>query len=392
MNLEEIDKEVKKAVKLIRKGYQREFILEKIKERVFSKEKIFEMAKCRIKAKKKFGELANKLFFDEEGLRYSTPPIIAEYRAKRIDGNSITDVSCGVGIQLIYFSKKAKATGIEIDRDRAKMAILNAIVFGKDVEIIIGDALSKEIYEKIDADCIFSDPSRKEKEERRTFSTLFPNPAKIYEIYSKKTDKIAFELPPQIERKEIKLQGEKEYTSLDFRLNRLALYTGSLASCDVSAISLPSEERVTNLDEKIVLEKINKPMDFLYEVDNTIIKADLLENLTGKLSFNGKILHKDKRRTLLTSCEEYKSSFLRKYEVEKICNFNLNEINKWLKKLKAGKATLRFRIKPEKYWKIRNKIEEGLKGEKHFYIFKVNEKAIIAFLATREVKENCNYK
>jgi len=377
MDLEKIDKEVRKALKLIRKGYQKDYIMEKIKAIEFSKEKVYEMAKCRIKAKEKFGEMAEKLFFDEEGLRYSTPPIVAEYRAKRLKCKSIADISCGVGIQLSYFAKFSKAIGVEIDGDRVKMAKLNAMVFGVDVEIIQGDALSNEIFEKIDADCIFSDPSRKEKEEKRTFETLFPNPSKVYELYSKKTGNIAFELPPQMKREEIKLQGEKEYTSLNFRLNRLALYCGDLATCNISAISLPSEERITNEDEKIEIGK-GEAMDLLYEVDNTIIKANLLPNLVGKLSFNGYILHEDKKRVLLTSSNDYKSAFLRKYEIIKICRFNFSEINKELKKLNAKKATLRFSIEPKEYWKIRNKIEEGLKGEKHYYIFKVNDLAIIS--------------
>ncbi len=366
----EINEKVNKAVEFIRRGYTKEYILKKLGE----KEKIFEIAKCRIKAKKKYGILANKLFFDEDGLRYSTPPIIANYRANRLKSNKIADVGCGVGVQLLYFALKSKeAVGIEKDAFRAKLARLNAIAMKiKNVEIIEGDALNIEV----DADCIFSDPSRKEG--RKTFESLSPNPFKIYKMYKEKVDKIAFELPPYIPKKEIKLIGEKEYTSLDFKLNRLALYTDELAECDVSAISLPSMERVTDLDDKIKLEKSNKLLNFLYEVDDTIIKAELLENLAGKISFNGKVLQLEKRRTLLTSSDEYETAFLKKYEIKCICNFEIYKINRILKKLNAKKATLRFSIEPKKYWEIRNKIEEGLKGDIHYYLFKLKDKAIIA--------------
>ncbi|RLF33231.1 MAG: SAM-dependent methyltransferase, partial [Thermoplasmata archaeon] len=81
--IEEIDDEVNRAVSLIRRGYSRGVILGKLAATPFSKQEIFEMAKCRIKARDKFGELASVLFFDEEGLRYATPPPVAEYRAKR---------------------------------------------------------------------------------------------------------------------------------------------------------------------------------------------------------------------------------------------------------------------------------------------------------------------
>ena len=256
--------------------------------------------------------------------------------------------------------------------------MLNAVAMDAKIKIIKGDALSKKIFDKINADCIFCDPSRKEKEEKRKFETLLPNPMKVYSLYSSKTDRIAFELPPQISREEIKIEGEKEYTSLNFNLNRLALYTGELAECDTSAVSLPSEERITDLDEKMKLKKTDKALEYIYEVDRTIIKAGLLENLTGKIGFNGYIIQIDKRRGLLTSSSEYKSAFLRKYEVVAKCNFDYHKLNRILKKLGARKATLRFSVEPEKYWEIRKKIEEGLEGEKHFYIFKVGNKVLVA--------------
>ena len=377
MNVEKFNEEIDKVIKLIRKGYQREYILKKINEKYFSKQKIFEIAKCRIKARKKFGEMASFLFFDEEGLRYSTPPVIAEYRAKRLKSHVIADISCGVGCQLIYFSKYSnRAIGVEIDGNRIKLAKLNMLSLNiENVEIMKGDALDEKIFKKIDATCIFSDPSRKEKEKKK-FKNLSPNPLKVYEKYKEKVDRIAFELPPQMEKKEIKLKGEKEYTSLNFSLNRLALYMNELSTCNVSAVSLPSMERITDLDDYMELEKKMKIREYVYEVDYTIVKAGLIENLAGKICFDGNILNINKR-CLLSSSSSYSSSFFRKYKVVKICNFEFYELNKILKKLNAKKAIIRFFVEPKNYWKIRNKIEEGLKGENTYYIFKIKNKAII---------------
>jgi len=378
--LEEVDEEVSKAVDLIKQGFHRDFILKKIKAKFFSKEKIFEMAKCRIRARKKFGEMASYLFFDEEALRYATPPEVAEYRAKRVGGGIAADICCGVGMQLMYFSKYAdKVIGVEIDKDRAKMAELNLMVFGaENFEIMEGDALSMEIFNKIYANSIFCDPSRKPEEKKRTFETLLPNPMKVYELYQKKTDRIAFELPPQMRREEIKIEGEKEYTSLNFDLNRLALYTRAFASCNISAVSLPSEERVTDEDDEVEIEEKSEVADYIYEVDRTIIKAGLLKNLAGKIGFDGFLPHFEERRTLLSSENKYISSFLRAYKVVESCKFEIDTINRVLKKCHAGKATPRFSIEPKEYWKVRNRIEDGLKGERRYYIFKVGGKAIIA--------------
>lgn len=377
MKIEEIEKEVERAEELIRCGYSRKIVIGKLREIYFPREKIFEMAKCRIKSSKKFP--SQNIFFDEYGLRYATPPIVAQYRAKRIESDSIADVSCGVGAQLIFFAKNAEVTGIEIDSYRAKMAILNMEINGiKNYEIIEGDCLDENIVKRIDANAIFSDPSRKENEKKRRMETLMPNPLKIYEIYKKKAEKIAFELPPQISRKEISIKGEKEYTSLNFTLNRLALYTDELALCNVSAVSLPSEEKVNDEDEKARLIFSEKILEFIYEIDTTVVKAGLVSNLFGKICFDGNLLKIEKRRSLATSSLPYNSSFFKRYKLISICSFNFSEINRILKSIDAKKAILRMKIEPKNYWNIRKKIEDGLKGEKTYYIFKFGDKALIA--------------
>jgi hypothetical protein len=318
--------------------------------------------------------------FDSDGLRYATPPVIADYRAKRLKYDSIADISCGVGIQLISFSKYINNTiGVERDSFRAKLAELNMISLGTGKwSIITGDALDNKIMQNVDVDCIFSDPSRKPTEKRRRLDTLLPNPLRIYEVYKRENVAIVFELPPQISKKEVKINGEKEYTSLGFRLNRLALYTDNLAECNTSAITLPSEEKITDMMEKNMLKKSEKLCSFVYEIDNTIIKAGLLENFAGKIGFDGAQLSTEKKRELLTSDLEYQSYFLKKYVTRGVCSFNCTEINNILKRLKAQKAILRFYVKPEEYWRTRNKIEELLVGEKTYYVFKIHDKGIIA--------------
>jgi hypothetical protein len=151
---------------------------------------------------------------------------------------------------------------------------------------------------------------------------------------------------------------------------------GELAECGVSAISLPSRERVTSEDEAVELEP-SGIRSFIYEVDPTVIKAKLLPNLLGKLDFNAGIAYSDKRRTLLSSEEESDSAFLRRYRVLGVVKFEINAIKNALKELNAAKVTLRFSLDPSEYWNVRKKLEEGLKGEKWVYLFRVDEKAII---------------
>ncbi|RLG38966.1 MAG: SAM-dependent methyltransferase, partial [Candidatus Alkanophagales archaeon] len=232
-----------------------------------------------------------------------------------------------------------------------------------------------------DAEVVFSDPSRPPGEKVRTIENLQPSPLKIVEKYRKTTENLAFELPPQMPPARVGrwLSGEKEYTSLNFQLNRLALYMGALAECKVSAVSLPSGERVTCEDATFMPKTAAKPRAFIYEVDPTVIKATLIKNLLGKLELEAEVLSEDKRRTLLTSDEEVSSAFLRQYKVLEFVDFGVEPVVKALKRLNAKKVTLRFSLPPSEYWNVRKRFEEGLSGgERWIHLFKIGDKALLA--------------
>ncbi|AGK60553.1 hypothetical protein Asulf_00532 [Archaeoglobus sulfaticallidus PM70-1] len=380
-DFEKIDREVRFAQKKISEGLPKERIIRKIRRTILSKEDVFEIAKSRIKSREKFGNLSEKLFFDESGLRYSTPPVVSEYRAERLKSRAIADISCGVGAQLIFFAKKGRAMGVELDRKRAILAKLNLIAMGVDGLVVAGDALSDEvisIVKSFEAEVIFSDPARPPSMDVRTFDGLEPMPEMVLKRYEHITDKIAFELPPQMPPERIKLDGEKEYTSLDFRLNRLAFYRGELAECDVSAVTLPSMERVTDQDDRLAVDECDEVESMIHEVDYTIVKAGLLENLLGKYSFEAKLWLNDGRRVLLTSDRKSETEFMRDYEVIDTCRFSASEVNRRLKVLNAGKVTIRFAIDPKNYWSVRKKLEEGLAGEEWYHLFRKDSEAVIA--------------
>ncbi len=376
------DRAVKKAVELIKKGYQKKKVIHAVKKHLvnlripFTPEDAYVAARLRIRAKEKFGELSGKLFFDESGYRYSTPAVVARYRAERLRDYSIADVSCGSGMQLAFFGINAeKVTGVELDKKRAYLAALNVKALGAEAEVYHGNA-----YEyRPDEEVIFSDPARPEREEVRTVKSLQPNPLKLAEVFSDRM--LVFELPPQMPPERVDsqfqsvklkggkgLKGEKEYVSFEFKLNRLAFYSEELSSCDVSAVSLPSGERVTSEDEAVKPGRAELT-ELIAEVDRTVVHAGLLENLLGKLGIEACVLFRDKRRTMLGLREVKSSAFLRYYRV--VCTASsLTECKKLLKKVNAKKVTLRFSVDPGKYWDLRKDLEEGLSGEKHVYLFR----------------------
>lgn len=323
---------------------------------------------------------AEKLFFTEEDIRWATPEIVADYRAERLKCKVIADLGCGIGFQTFAFAKTCKKVyAVEIDERKLELAKKNAEALGiKNITFILGDALSSEVVVKLkDAEIIFCDPERLAGEEERKIETIQPNIQKLLELYSKITDKIALEFPPQI--KKIDFRGnfdyEKEYLSLNGNLNRLNLYFGNLKKAEFSAVVLPVKDILAGDGEKKV-KAIERLERYLYEIDPAVVKAHLIVKLAEKTKT---VLAFEAKSSFLTSEDKVENSFFKNsYEIIETCDFDEKKILELLKKNQAEKVIIRFEVEPQDYWKVRNSYEKKLVGTETFSLFKFGELAVIA--------------
>jgi len=346
-------------------------------------ELIVEIARARIKARDKFSR--DDLWMDLDGLRYATHEAVARYRAKRLGKlgiRSIADVSCGIGIQLIFYAMKVeRAYGIDIDPIKVEFARRNAERYGvNNIEFINADSLDPETVERINAEAIFSDPARPPEMPERRLEDLLPSPLKVYEAYSKKTDAFIFDLPPQMRRERVPWKGEFEYVDLFGALNRLTFYTGPLAKAERSAVILPAGVRIES-DQSLenIVEWSEEPAEYLYEIPQSIGYADLINELFHILPVEAKMLLREKRRVLATGSEELRSPYLKRtYRVVGVLPFHPLRINDFLRKGGFGRATLKASVPQNEYWRLRRRIEAGLRGDKRAFVFKIGEKAVIA--------------
>jgi len=364
---------VNKATELIRRGYKKRRIVEVMEDIGCNPLESYEIANCRIKIKDKFSK--KNLYFDTYGLRYSTPEIIGRYRANRIRGYRIADVSCGVGMQAIFYSfTNEKILCVDIDARRIEYARKNAQVYGRNnIQFVVGDSFSEHIYNMAkEYDIIFSDPARKEKERERRLENLMPSPLKIIEKYGNRD--YIFDLPPQITQDKIPSGWEKEYISLNGKIKRLTAYTGTLYEVDRRAVSLPTGAMLKSDSQ----EEFTKKMEFsnyIYIVDESVYYARLLGELERKYPSLWYVVT-GKRRTLASSTNLIRSPFLRPFKILFFSD-DFNEIIFFLKREGYGKITLRLNVSPERYWKIRKKIEEKLNGQKKASLFKIDDNYLV---------------
>ena len=364
---------VNKATELIRRGYKKRRIVEVMEDIGCNPLESYEIANCRIKIKDKFSK--KNLYFDTYGLRYSTPEIIGRYRANRIRGYRIADVSCGVGMQAIFYSfTNEKILCVDIDARRIEYARKNAQVYGRNnIQFVVGDSFSEHIYNMAkEYDIIFSDPARKEKERERRLENLMPSPLKIIEKYGNRD--YIFDLPPQITQDKIPSGWEKEYISLNGKIKRLTAYTGTLYEVDRRAVSLPTGAMLKSDSQEEFTKKM-KFSNYIYIVDESVYYARLLGELERKYPSLWYVVT-GKRRTLASSTNLIRSPFLRPFKILFFSD-DFNEIIFFLKREGYGKITLRLNVSPERYWKIRKKIEEKLNGQKKASLFKIDDNYLV---------------
>jgi len=334
-----------------------------------------------VSRKKKFEKA---VYSDKEGIRFATPAQVAEYRAKRLQCNTLADISCGIGGQTVFFAKECDFVyAVEIDPEKIEYARKNCEQYGIDnVEFICGDALSPEVIAQIKAvDVIFSDPSRPANENMRRVTSLEPAIPNVLSAYSDKTTNFAFEAPPQMPPQRIPFDCEREYLSLNGQLNRLTLYFGDLKQCQRSAVSLPVGGRITSTDITYEMTATTHLKAYAYEPEPSVVKAQLIPELAESIEHHtgyAGIFPIDKKRMLLTSGSFFKHPMVKNhYVVLQVTDFDPVSINKFLKKHDVGTVLLRAAVDPADYWPVRNEIEDGLTGKKTVHLFIKDGTAII---------------
>lgn len=346
------------------------------------REEAWTLARLRKKASDRFEDPWD-LFFDEAGLRYATPDTVARARAERLAGRGdvAVDVACGVGIQLAFLAQRFDhVVGVELDPHKADLARRNLDAYGVDAEVVVGDALDPDVRAQVgDVDVVFCDPARAPDAEERDFEGLSPDIRRIHETWGSAAEAVCYELPPMMppDRVHPVLPGECEYTSLDGELNRLAVYGGTVAETDESALALPAGERLTDRDPARPVEEIDQASDVLLRVDRSVLAAGLLGQLAERVDADGLFATGHPRRTLLTGPRPGRTAFTEDHEVLDSHDWNLLGLHEKLKRLDAGKVVLRASIAPDRYWDVRNALEDGLEGERTVQVFRVRDTGYI---------------
>ena len=167
------DSLINKAVDKIREGRSADIIGKELKLSASESKIIFDLSISRLRSESKFTNY-EKIWLDGYSSRYSTPESVAMYRSERLKGNRIIDIGSGAGIQSIFFARNSKVAGIEIDKVRYLLSLLNSKAYDWEMPSFINNDFHKENIDVLHPSIIFSDPLRAETEAERNIRSLLP--------------------------------------------------------------------------------------------------------------------------------------------------------------------------------------------------------------------------
>jgi 16S rRNA G966 N2-methylase RsmD len=375
-----LNAKIMKIMRLIRKGYDAKKIKSdrklRLKEKTFNflgreikitKDDLIELARGRIKAKKQ-GKGLQKLFVFYKELPFACNENIAKLRAKLLKNYLINkefaDLSCGFGIQSLYFLKYAKKAYLfEINLKKLFFAYLNSVVLNVSdkVEFFNADSNKLEGFVKElvkNLDFIYSDPGRG-LNEKRDFNSLTPNPL----ILLKYNINYLFDLPPQMKKELIERElgnVSLEYIEFNGEINRLMVYSPSIKKkwglADRRAII--SENKIFEGKKKELDLTYYKGEKFLVEPFPSLVYSELL-------SFP---IIMEKRRFFIPTNElnkGFKEIGKNIYKVVEKDN-SLKDLARKIKKYKRlnqkARVVLRINMEDKDYYKLKKEIEEELNG------------------------------
>jgi SAM-dependent methyltransferase len=306
------------------------------------------LAQLRREARDKFA-LADRMFFDREGLEMASRQEIARYRAWRLRHcNAILDLCCGIGGDLLALGAQAQVCAVDLDRVRLEMARMNAAAAGLEaVDFIQADAR----FIKPRGDAVFLDPARRSKGRRVRAAEAYSPPLSCIGDLRRSVSAVAVKVAPAIREEDLPPECEVEFISAAGQCREAVLYFGELATTRRRATILPGRHTLEDSSGEAV--PIAPPGAYLYDPDPAVVRSHLLDPLCRHLD----AWKLDPQVAYLSSDTCTSTPFARAYQVLTCQPFHL----KRLRQLLQGEGFFPNEIKKRRFPMDSQELQQLLK-------------------------------
>ncbi|MHA2180132.1 MAG: hypothetical protein ACXAAH_01775 [Promethearchaeota archaeon] len=342
-----------KKLSQIRDVKKRRVFLEKKGLRKLEIEKLLEEVHLQVKGREKFPRSA-QMTFTREGLAQASSKNVAEYRTWKMRQKlgviqKSMDVGSGIGGDTIAMALRWKVISVEKDPVIMGMLKHNVTVYNVDenVDFILGDITEliddKEFQKKLNnINCIFFDPSRRNKGKRTVKIEEYEPPLSLVEKLQDFSPNICVKIAPGVDISHVRHNCDFEVISYKGEVKEVVLWFGEFKvspdKIHILATKLP--EKITWIQKEIRYKvPVSGPKKYLYEPDPAFIKAHLISDIAEK--FNLHQLHE--KIAYLTSNTYIETPIMKCYLVLTYENLDYDVINRKLTKLNLGKIDFKAR-------------------------------------------------
>lgn len=304
MNKKIFSKEVQEYINANLKADLHSFLLKKSPFEDVSVQEIAQQIKGKQIAEKKFPFLLKEdiLFPPHLNLEQASSQSTAEYKSELVIGNSIIDLTSGLGIDAYFLSKNfEKVTLIEQNKELLDLVEHNWTILKR-----IANFINQQLEDFLETnnqkfDVVYLDPARRDDKKNKVFllQDLSPN---ILEIQNKLLElgkTVIIKLSPLIDLKYLVSELLNIYridiVGVKNEVKEVLIFLSKDSSnenLEIKCINLESKESVfaSNFeDENNSRIEFSEPLKYLYIPNNSILKAGFFNGVAEK--FNIKKLH-----------------------------------------------------------------------------------------------------
>jgi hypothetical protein len=340
-----------------------------------------EQIACRQKAVKKLPSLSHyPLLYTRLGLEQASGERAAEWKAGLMSGNRIIDLTGGLGIDTIYFSRRfAEVVYCERDTVLAELAEHNRRTIGiANVQTLVGD--SARILEGVPDDSfdwVFVDPARREQGGRSVgLEATSPDVVELHDLMLKKATRVCIKASPALEISGLEeklpnlssivvvsVEGECKEILLMLDREHVAGKCPSVRAICLDAGVFEIGSKKSEPAERVVASAAG---GWLYEPDAAIIKA----RLTGELARNLNLEYLNNSVDYLTSDRLVEPFPGRSFRVEECLPFKPKSFRSELSARGIAKAAIQRRDFPLSVEELRKKYRLGESSEEYLFFTK----------------------
>ena len=316
-------------------------------------------------------------------IEQTSSEITADYKANLVSGNKIIDITGGLGVDCLHFSKQFKEViHCEINEELSTIVKHNYQQLNiKNVKMFSGDGIDYLKKSNVNFDCIYIDPSRRNDIKGKVFllNDCLPNVPENIDFLFSKSNQILIKNSPILDItstiNELQFVKEIHIVAIQNEVKELLflLEKDYQNSIKIKTINIQKEKSQTfefNYLEEVISE-YSEPLTYLYEPNSAILKSGGFHQVSNQLN-----VFKLQQHSHLYTSKELINFPGRVFKIENVIPYNKKKIKKLLSTNKANITTRNF---PKTVAQIRKEttIKDGGNSFLFFTTLKNNDVTVI---------------